>query len=199
MRPVNALAAALALLSGCMSLGPRPDRTRYYALEPRTAAPPAGAVPLGVLGLGPVGLPAYLDRPELVTRGEGARVDVAGDDRWAAPLDSLFVAALAEDLRAAVPAREVLTWPWRPGPPPEWSVSVDVLRFERAPDGAGVLEARWTLRRGAEVMERGATRAREPPRAAGTAASVEALSAALGTLASEVAVAARRRASPAAP
>ncbi|MFY3742586.1 PqiC family protein [Anaeromyxobacter sp. Red801] len=190
MRPVIAIAAALALLPGCMSLGPRPDRTRYYALEARTAPPRAGAAPLGVLGLGPVRLPAYLDRPELVTRGEGARVDVAGDERWAAPLETLFVAALAEDLRAAVPAREVVAWPWPAGAAPEWVASVEVLRFERAPDGAGVLEARWTLRRGAEVVERGVTRARERPRAAGTAASVEALSAAVRALADELAAAA---------
>ncbi|ABC82908.1 PqiC family protein [Anaeromyxobacter dehalogenans] len=197
MRPPTALAAALALLCGCVPLGPRPDRTRYYALEARAAAPPAGAIPVGAVGLGPVRLPAYLDRPELVTRGEGARVDVAGDERWAAPLDGLFVAALAEDLRAAVPAREVVAWPWRAGAAPEWAVSVDVLRFERAPDGTAVLEARWALRRGTEVVERGVTRTRERPRATGTAASVEALSDCVGGLASEIAAAAaRRRASP---
>lgn len=189
MRPASAIAAALALLAGCLSLGPRADRTRYYALEPRPAPPPAGAAPLGVLGLGPVQLPAYLDRPELVTRGEGASVEVAGDERWAAPLEALFVAALAEDLRAGVPAREVVTWPWPAGAAPEWVVSVEVLRFERAPDGTAVLEARWALRRGAEAVERGLTRARERPAAAGSDASVGALGDAVAALARDLAAA----------
>lgn len=199
MRPARALPAALALLTGCLSLAPRPDATRYYVLAPRAAAPAAAGEPLPALGLGPVRLPAYLDRPELVTRRDPARLEVAGDDRWAAPLDALVAGALAEDLRAVVPAREVVAWPWPAAAPPEWSVSVDVLRFEREPDGAAVLEARWVLRRGGEAVARGLTRARERPRTPGTAASVEALSATLGALAGEIAAAAgARRAVPAA-
>jgi uncharacterized protein len=142
-----------------------------------------------VFGLGPVQLPPYVDRLEIVTRAGPGRLEVASVDRWAAPLGALFTHALAEDLRAAVPAREVLAWPWAVGAAPAWSVSVDVARFEGEPDGTAVLEARWTLRRGEVFAFRGSTLARERVATPGIAPTVEALSRAIGTLARDIAAA----------
>jgi uncharacterized lipoprotein YmbA len=189
MRPAVALAAALALVAGCLTLEPRPDRTRYFVLEaaPSSPEPTRPAVP--VLGVGPVRLPAYLDRPEIVTRAGSARIEVASGDRWAAPLDVLFTSVLAEDLRAAVPAREVYGWPWSGGVSPEWSVSVDVLRFDGEPDGTAVLEARWIVRRGGTLANQGVTMARERSATPEIAATVAALSRAIGALARDIAAA----------
>lgn len=188
MRPAVALAASLSL-AGCLSLGARPERTRYYVLaaEVSAAAPARPAIP--ELGVGPVRLPAYLDRREIVTRAGAVRLEVASLDRWAAPLDELFADVLAEDLRAAVPAREVLVWPWFAGTPPEWSVSVDVLRFDGEADGTAVLEARWIVRRGGAPAKRGSTVARERGPATEMAATVAALGRALGALARDIAAA----------
>ena len=188
MRRAIALAASLAA-AGCVPLEPRPDRTRYYVLETEASAPdpPRPAVP--VLGVGPVRLPPYLDRPGIVTRAGPARLEVASLDRWAAPLEVLFLRALAEDLRAALPAGEVLAAPWPVGASPEWSVSVDVLRFEAEPDGAAVLEARWIVLRSGALAGQGATSARERGAGADVAATVAALSRTVGVLARDVAAA----------
>lgn len=188
MRRAIAL-GALALVAGCLSLGPRPDRTRYYVLETAASAPDPARPAIRAVGIGPVRLPAYLDRPELVTRAGPARLEVASVDRWAAPLDVLFTAALAEDLRAALPAHEVLAEPWPVGASPEWSVSVDVLRFEGEPDGTAVLEARWIVRRSGALAGQGVTIARERGAAPEVAATVAALSRAIGALARDVAAA----------
>lgn len=189
MRRAIALAAPLALVAGCLTLGPRPERTRWYVLEAEASAPGSTRPPTPVLGVGPVRLPAHLDRPEIVTRAGPARVEVASADRWAAPLDVLFTGVLAEDLRAAVPAREVLEWPWPVSGSPEWTVSVDVLRFEGEPDGSAVLEARWAVRRGGTLAKQGVTTARERGAAPGVAATVAALSRAIGVLARDIAAA----------
>ncbi|WP_242332928.1 MULTISPECIES: PqiC family protein [Anaeromyxobacter] len=193
MSRANALVAPLALLAACLSLGPRPERTRYYLLEAEATSPSATRPALPVLGVGPVRLPAYLDRPELVTRAGPARVEVASVDRWAAPLDVLFTRVLAEDLRVAVPASEVLGWPWAVSAAPEWSVSVDVLRFDGEPDGTAVLEARWVVRRGGAVASQGVTTARERGAGAEVAATVAALSRTIGTLSRDVAAALEAR------
>lgn len=188
MRPAVALCALLAL-AGCLSLEPRPDRTRYYVLEAQ-ASPPGPARPaVSALGVGPVRLPAYLDRPELVSRSGPARIEVASDDRWAAPLDVLFTSALAEDLRSAVPVREVLAWPWSVGASPEWSVAVDVLRFEGGADGTAVLEARWSVRRAGTLAKEGVTIASERGATPEADATVAALSRTIGALARDIAAA----------
>lgn len=189
MRPAIVFGAAFAVLAGCLTLGPRTDPTRYYVLEVEAVSPDPTRPAMPVLGVGPVRLPAYLDRPEIVTRVGPARLEVASVDRWAAPLDALFTSVLAEDLRAAVPARGVLGWPWPIGASPEWSVSVDVLRFEREPDGTAVLQGRWILRRGGAVANQGVTIARERGASPELAASVVALSRAVGALARDIAAA----------
>jgi uncharacterized lipoprotein YmbA len=183
-----ALAAALAM-AACVSLAPPPDRTRYWVLEPQGRPPEPARAPVPELGVGPVRLPDYLDRSEIVTRAGPGRLEVSTLDRWSAPLEALFTSALAEDLRRAVPAREVPRWPWSASAPPEWSVSVDVLRFEAGADGFAVLEARWTVRRGGALASEGATSARERREGPEIAHTVAALGKALGGLARDVAAA----------
>lgn len=190
MRPARALAAPLVLATAaCLSLDPRPDRTRYYVLEAQASAQDPARAAIPALGVGPVQLPAYLDRPEIVTRAGPARIAVASDERWAAPLDELFTSVLAEDLRVAVPAREVLRWPWAVSAAPEWSVSVEVLRFDGEPDGTAVLEARWIVRRGGALARQGGTVARERGSSGEPAALVGALSRAIGALSRDIAAA----------
>jgi uncharacterized lipoprotein YmbA len=187
VRPALALGAPLALVAGCLTLGPRPQETRYYVLEAEASAREPTRPALPALAVGPVRLPAYLDRPEIVTRSGPVRLGVASADRWAAPLDDLFTSVLAEELRAAVPAREVFAQPWPAGPRPEWSVSVDVVRFDGEPDGTAVLEARWTVRRGDTLANEGVTIARERGGAPQIADTVAALSRTIGALARDIA------------
>jgi uncharacterized protein len=189
IRTAITLGALLAVLAGCLSLGPRPDPPRFYVLEAEANSPETGRPAVPVFGIGPVQMPEYLDRLEIIRRAGATRLEVAAVDRWAAPLDVLFTRTLAEDLRAAVPAREVLEWPWPVGAAPAWSVSVEVRRFEGHPDGNAVLEARWSLRNGDVLAHRGVTRARERIATSEVAATVEALSKAIGVLASDIAAA----------
>lgn len=197
MRTAIAVAAVM-VVAGCSPLTPIPDANRHYTLSPEP--PPTAPAPATVatIGLGPVRLPPYLDRPQIVTRAGPERVEVASHDRWAAPLDVLFARTLAEDLRDAIPAQEVLAWPWPRGAAVEWTVAIDVLRFERERDGTAVLEARWTASRraGGEVVERGRTVSRVPAADRQMESSVIALSRTIGDLARDVATALGRATPP---
>jgi uncharacterized lipoprotein YmbA len=206
-RAAAAVLAGLTLAGavGCSLLEPVPDRTQWYTLpaparepaarpaSPSPAAPTPSASP-GTLGLGPVTLPPYLDRPEVVTRAAPERIAVSSRDRWAAPLPLLFRRALAEELRARFPAWQLVEWPWTRTPPPDLAVAVDILRFEADASGGAVLEARWTVRIGAGAPVPGETRVAESAPAGDVAASVAALGRAVGTLANDLAAAARRSA-----
>jgi uncharacterized lipoprotein YmbA len=188
MRAPPALAASLALACACITVGSRQEPARYYVLAAEPAASDPARPAVAVLGVGPVRLPEYLDRREIVTRVGPVRLEAASADRWAAPLDVLFASALAEDLRTALPAGEVLPWPWPVGASPEWAISVDVVRFD-AEDGTAVLEARWIVRRGTAIARRGSTAARERGTAGGVEGTVVALGRTIGALARDIAAA----------
>jgi hypothetical protein len=190
MRSRLAAPGAVALLLVAACLEPRAVRMRFYTLP---SAPTSGAEgrPLPTLGLGPVTLPAYLDRAELATRLSREQVTYSGEDRWASPLAGQVWRALADDLRARVPAGQVVAWPWPRDQVPPLGVAVEIQAFEAGPDGAAVLEARWTVTpgTGGAPLASGSVRVREEPATRDAEGSVGALGRTLGALARDVAAA----------
>ncbi len=179
----------LALLGGCASTTPP---THFYVLS----APPASEVgqiehradPGPAVGVGPVALPAYLDRPELVTRSSHNELRLAEFDQWAEPLKDNFAEVLADNLAQLVPTERVAVFPWKRAARIDYQVIVDVTRFETQ-GGAGELRARWSLVAGAdrrELLSRQA-RYRESVQGTGKAAEVAALNRALGKLSGDIA------------
>jgi uncharacterized protein len=147
-------AAALALLPAAAALAActPPLPTRLYTLVPAEigAGVPAGtagdAAPSGpVLGLDPVTLPAYLDRPEIVTRAGTHQVRLGEFDKWVEPLQPMFRRLLEERLREAAGAREVVGLPPPDGAEPRHAVAVEVERFDADETGRVLLDARWRV------------------------------------------------------
>jgi uncharacterized protein len=186
MRPALAVIAVL-LLPAC--LAPRTDASRYFTLP--TVGPPAAGTPVASLGLGPVTLPPYLSRPEVATRLGPEQIGYSSIDRWAAPLEDLAIQALGEDLRARLPARDVVRWPWPLGTPPDIAASVDFVRFEGDQAGGATIHARWTVTARGRSPVAGETRLHEPGAPGDVPGSVAALGRALGALAADLAGAAR--------
>jgi uncharacterized lipoprotein YmbA len=183
-------ALAAAFLAGCTLLEPRPDLSRYFVLHP--AAAPGEPLPGVSLGLGPVTLAGYLRRPEILTRASAAEVRPSDVERWGEPLDDALPRVLARDLAIELGTLDVRGYPWFREAQPDVQVAVDVERFEREGDEA-VVAARYEvreLRAGGRLLAR-ATERRAPAASADAAATVDALSAALGALARELAVAVR--------
>jgi uncharacterized lipoprotein YmbA len=129
-----------ALLAACTS-----KPVNHYLMSPLTGVPAETAHHDDSLGVGPVQLPGYLNRPNLVTRTSPTRIEVPGDHKWGAPLDTHLTATLAENLRQRLGLGSVLVYPWQPGTRLDYQLSADVTRFIYA-DGAVRLDAGWSLR-----------------------------------------------------
>lgn len=169
---------------GCAS--PEPA---YYTL----AARPGRALPGGPasIELRRVGLPAYLDRPELVRRAADYRLEIASGERWGEPLGDLISRVLAEDLAGrlsdvAVFSEGTLTLA------AQKVIEIDVQQFEADRDGSVTLLAQIALRPDRDGGRPHALRltARAASRAAPDVAA--AMSDLLGQAADEIATMVRR-------
>ena len=89
-----------------------------------------------------------------------------------------FTHALATNIAQLLGSDRVVTYPWYSSVELDYTVSVNVLQFEREPSGAATLKVRWEINdvstaQGAGVQETSLTEQAESP---ATAASVAALS-----------------------
>lgn len=186
------LLVGVSLLGGCLAVGRgTQEPTRFYVLSPLPAAQGV-VVPGPSLGVGPVSLPAYLDRPHIVTRTGTNELLLADFARWGEPLSDLVPRTLSESLSALLGAERVRAFPWSTAEAVDCQVVVDVLRFDADEGGAAVLEADWALLgSGRRELSRGRSTRREPVETVGHGAVVAAESRALQGLAREIAAAAR--------
>ena len=147
-RCLTCVLCAAALLAACSSTPP----PRFHSLL-------AGAVPLAqppaasVLAwrLAPVTLPAQVDQPQFVVRRADDTLVVLEQERWIAPLQDEWRAALAEQLSQTLGSPGASPGPGRK----DWRVTVDVSRFDSAP-GRTLLVLQWSVsaRGSAEPMLR---------------------------------------------
>ena len=146
------------------------------------------------MGLGPLTFPAYLNRPQMVTRLGPNQVDVSNHDRWAEALDGNFARSLADNLAALASADNIVHYPGYSTTALDYVVQVDVIRFESDSLGAAELLCRWTLFDGAGTTRLAGREAQFTSQATApnTASSVAALSGALADLSREIAAALRR-------
>ncbi len=141
--------AALALLglTGCTLLsGPKIEPTRFYVLTAASGAP----APMSSLriGLGPVRFPGYLDRPQMALRADTNRIEYSEWARWAEPLKDNFERVLGSDIGAQLGTDRIIRFPWYKNISINYSVSVDITRFERQATNEVSVVGRWTLRDG---------------------------------------------------
>jgi uncharacterized lipoprotein YmbA len=157
------------------------------------AARSAGPVFEVRVGVGPVTFPAYLKRSRMASRVANNELDFLETERWAEPLEEAFAHTLAENVSVLLRTQDVMRHPWYATAQPEYSVRVDVARFERDGTGPAHLQGSWEVR-----DDTGATLVSEPmdisePADDPTvAASVQAQSRAVARLSRQIADAIRR-------
>lgn len=132
-------------LTGCMGVSPRPA---FYLLEDSVS--PAADIPAAVpanlsVGIGTVSIPSHLDRPEIVTQGEGNGIKINEFHRWGAPLVRQFRQNLMTDLSSLLKTPWVVLYPWEHDRRPRFRVDVTVLRFAKGTSDA-VFEAIWYIK-----------------------------------------------------
>ena len=200
MRRVIRIASILGvfclLLGGCTILQPKPDPTRFFLLTP-LATPevsPVGDTDGISLGLGPINFPAYLDRPHFVTRVGPNQLRLSEYHRWGEPLPAGFNRVLAKNLATLLQTHRLVTHPWSRSTELDYRVEIEVRRFEATAGPETLLTARWILLDGTgeKLLLAKEFSLREPAESASTAASVQALSQALGKLSREIATSIQR-------
>jgi uncharacterized lipoprotein YmbA len=197
IRVVLTTGLALLAVAGC-SIKSETAPSRFYMLRPL----PADAAGLEArsaetgpaLALGPVNVPAYLDRPQIVTRAPGTEVKLSEFERWAEPLEDNVAAVLADNLAKLVPTERVSAYPGRLLADFDLRITVDVIRFDGALGGDVSLDARWSIVSGAEAAEVRTRRSRfvQPANGPAYADLVEAMSRTLDALSRELAQEIRR-------
>jgi uncharacterized lipoprotein YmbA len=112
------LAIGVLTMAGC---APTPPPTYFQLEEPANVQ--LSGIERGIaVGVGPLNLPAYLDRPHIVTRATEHRLELSDFNRWAEPLPRRI-----------------------PVVPIEFKVEINVARFDGRLGGEVVLVARWIL------------------------------------------------------
>ena len=90
-------------------------------------------------------LPDLVDRPQMVERVNGNRVEILETHRWAEPLKNSILRLLAENLANQLGSNLVTAYPQNPASEPDYRVVVDIQRFESMGDKVSV-DATWSIR-----------------------------------------------------
>lgn len=133
-------------LTGCFR-NTVPDK--FYML--RAANLPGQSAIYGdgpLVGLGPVRIPAYLDRPQIVTATSGQEYRLSEDHRWAERLDENIARVSAQNLSAFIPTDRIVMHPWPREPKPDVQVAISIQEMHVDPTGEVRMSALWSLRQG---------------------------------------------------
>lgn len=137
-------AFAVMLLAACAS---QPRATRYYLFEPTLVAPGATVdARVSALAVGPVTVSAYLDQPQIVTRGDDEVITLREHDRWASPLADGVREVIRRRLADRLPNTSVSLFPGAAEPAKSARrVAVDIFRLDGAAGGSARIVAQWRL------------------------------------------------------
>ena len=138
------LLLGLTGLAGCFRSSP-PDQ--FYMLRAEDAHGgnrQVGAGPL--LGLGPIRIPAYLDRPQIVTAASGQEYHLSEDHRWAERLDDNVARVTARNLTNDLPGVRIVMHPWPREPKPDVQISLTLQEMHVDARGQARMSALWSLR-----------------------------------------------------
>ena len=132
------------LVAGCAG---SPPSNLYTLSAIGTAASESQSpqAPPAVIAIGPVSLPDYLDRPQIVTRQSAYELELAANDRWAAPLYDMLPRVLVEDLALRLPSDRIVSFPEIGDASFDYRVAVQVSRFDVDVAGEAALATRWQL------------------------------------------------------
>ena len=187
---VPALAAAV-LVSGCLK---RTKISETYVLDAVAAreVPAPSEKPEAVVGVLRVGVPGWIDRPQLSARGATGQIVTNEFARWGEPVAKGMQRVVAENLAALLPTRRIVVAPWPPNEIVDHRVDITLSEAARQADGSVLVEGRWALLgpTGVTLVQR-RTSHRTNPTAAGAAGAVEGVNEAIAELSREIAGALR--------
>jgi uncharacterized lipoprotein YmbA len=189
-----ALLLVAFLLAACSSTPP----VRFYNLNSLPSGqqenPPVLPGEDIAIGVGPVEFPAFLDRPQIVTRKSQNQVEIAEFHRWASSLPGDFSRVLAKNISTLLPTDRMAVYPWDDTFSPTYQVKLDVEQFDGQLGERVFLRVIWSLvgQEGKKELVVRKTLIEEPVLTNDYNGLVEAQSNALATLSREIVEGIRR-------
>jgi hypothetical protein len=150
-RPTKAILLVVFLfMGGCALLGGGTQHpTKNYVLSSMYSQeqPPQPLADLSDIGIlvGPIRMAMYLDRSDVVIRNSQNEVEIADFASWAGPLPENFSRVLAENLSLWLNTKKVAIFPGTKLAFYDYSIGVNVTRFDGRPGGKAHLRARWVI------------------------------------------------------
>jgi uncharacterized lipoprotein YmbA len=145
------LTVVLLLLAGCASS----PSARRYVFAPkdgwRAVATRDAMASEYTVRLAPVHMPAYLDRPQIVTRINDAEIKIDQFHRWGMPLNVTVSEILSASIGRSIPEAFVDVLPSRAVAHPGYQIRVDIVRLDGQLGGEVELIAQWLINQGAET------------------------------------------------
>lgn len=136
------LMTVLALaMSGCGTSPP----VRYFNLQPLPSAAAEDNAGDIVVGLGPLGIPGYLTRPQIVTRGAHGEVLIDDFRRWAESVDESIHRIVAANVESLADGVTVLAYPYSTMLQLQYRIYGDVVRFDADQNGRALLIVQWGI------------------------------------------------------
>jgi hypothetical protein len=141
-RNILRFAVMAILISGCSGGG---SSIRYYVIDPVTY--PGGGAPGSSLTVEimDVHIPQYLERFNLVVRGDQNQIQFAELHQWGDNFRKNLLRALAQNLSSLLATDDIGTPVNRTLSPPDYRVQIHIEQFERDYDGHVRLVARWQV------------------------------------------------------
>ena len=142
MKAIHSLLLGSLLLVGCSS------KSNFYQLHTTQTQPvnKATHIKRTIIGVAEVGIPEYLDKPEVVTRVSVGRLQVNETDRWAGAFDKNIQAVLTRNFSRLLPQYSFISYPWDEPISEKYRIYLSIDRFDGdTSTGMVTLEGRWTL------------------------------------------------------
>ena len=137
----------MMIFAGCVTATSAP--TRFYLLSSltgtKTTSQSAGAESCFSMGVGPVKFPAYLDRPQIVTRIGPNELNLAEFDKWAEPLKDSFARTVVENISSLLCEEPIAVCPWRGATSIDYRLAVELIRFDGDLGKEVTLIVLWTI------------------------------------------------------
>jgi uncharacterized lipoprotein YmbA len=188
-----ALLLFILAFTGCQSLRPVTDLTRYYVLSASAAASTRDYSNQALtIGIAPPELPGYLQNSRIAVRTGTNEINYSEYRQWAEHLDKGIQRVLASDLSTLLPSARVISSAWQSGDV-KAEVYVSFQRFELDQNGDATLECEWRILSpgGGRVLrlDHALINKKGPPLANNPTGAVHSLSEALADLGQKIAAA----------
>ena len=145
---VGVLAVWMLAMTGCMRSA---GSDQFFMLKPIDASASLSAAPRPaalLVGMTPVRIPAYLDRPQIVTALNGHGYQVSEDNRWAERLDENVARVTLQNLSLLIPTEKIVMAPWGRDTKPDVVVGISIQEMHADAAGQARLDASWSLKSG---------------------------------------------------